>query len=92
MRGSEQEKQAAVAELGASHEIARFKGVGDVSAGEFKDFIGEKIRLDPVNLHHLYSSDELLSFFMGKSTPERQEFLIEIGNDEMKARRLSNGK
>jgi len=39
--------------------------------------IGENIRLDPVNLHHLYSSDELLSFFMGKNTPERQEFIIE---------------
>ncbi len=73
---SEAEKQAAVAELGASHEITRFKGLGEISAGEFKDFIGENIRLDPVNLHHLYSSDELLSFFMGKNTPERQDFII----------------
>ena len=39
--------------------------------------IGENIRLDPINLHHLYSSDELLSFFMGKNTQERQEFIIE---------------
>jgi topoisomerase-4 subunit B len=74
---SEQEKQAAVSALGAGHEITRFKGLGEISAGEFKDFIGENIRLDPVNLHHLYSSDELLSFFMGKNTPERQEFIIE---------------
>ena len=74
---SEQEKQAAVAALGAGHEITRFKGLGEISAGEFKDFIGENIRLDPVNLHHLHSSDELLSFFMGKNTPERQEFIIE---------------
>ena len=74
---SEQEKQAAVAALGASHEITRFKGLGEISAGEFKDFIGENIRLDPVNLHHLHSSDELLSFFMGKNTMERQEFIIE---------------
>jgi topoisomerase-4 subunit B len=73
---SEQEKQAAVVECGASHEITRFKGLGEISAGEFKDFIGENIRLDPVNLHHLYSSDELLSFFMGKNTPERQDFII----------------
>ena len=73
---SEAEKQAAVAELGASHEITRFKGLGEISAGEFKDFIGENIRLEPVNLHHLYSSDELLSFFMGKNTPERQDFII----------------
>src|SRR6201746_1151888 len=74
---SEQEKQAAVSALGASHEITRFKGLGEISAGEFKDFIGENIRLDPVNLHHLYSSDELLSFFMGKNTPERQDFIID---------------
>jgi topoisomerase-4 subunit B len=74
---SEQEKQAAVAALGASHEITRFKGLGEISAGEFKDFIGENIRLDPVNLHHLHSSDELLSFFMGKNTPDRQDFIIE---------------
>ena len=53
---TEQEKQAAVAALGAGHEITRFKGLGEISAGEFKDFIGENIRLDPVNLHHLYSS------------------------------------
>ena len=55
----------------------RFKGLGEISAGEFKDFIGENIRLDPVNLHHLYSSDELLFFFTGKNTQERQEFIIE---------------
>ena len=72
---SEQEKQAAV--LGASHEITRFKGLGEISAGEFKDFIGENIRLAPVNLNHLYSSDELLAFFMGKNTPERQDFIID---------------
>jgi topoisomerase-4 subunit B len=74
---SEQEKQAAVGALGAGHEITRFKGLGEISAGEFKDFIGENIRLDPVHLHHLHSSDELLSFFMGKNTPERQEFIID---------------
>jgi topoisomerase-4 subunit B len=73
---SEQEKEAAIAELGASHEITRFKGLGEISAGEFKDFIGENIRLEPVNLNHLVSSDELLSFFMGKNTPERQDFII----------------
>ncbi len=73
---SDQEKQAAIAALGASHEITRFKGLGEISAGEFKDFIGEKIRLEPVSLNHLYDSDELLSFFMGKNTPERQDFII----------------
>jgi topoisomerase-4 subunit B len=74
---NEQEKQAAVAALGASHEITRFKGLGEISAGEFKDFIGENIRLDEVTLHHLHSTDELLSFFMGKNTQDRQDFIIE---------------
>ena len=74
---SEAEKQAAVAELGAGHEITRFKGLGEISAGEFKDFIGENIRLEPVSMNHLYSSDELLAFFMGKNTPERQDFIID---------------
>lgn len=73
---SEAEKQAAMTKLGASHEITRFKGLGEISAGEFKDFIGENIRLEPVNLHHLASTDELLAFFMGKNTPERQDFII----------------
>jgi topoisomerase-4 subunit B len=73
----ESEKQAAVAKLGASHEITRFKGLGEISAGEFKDFIGENIRLEPVTLAHLHNSDELLSFFMGKNTPERQDFIID---------------
>ncbi len=69
-------KQTVVAIIGASHEITSFKGLGEISAGEFKDFIGKNIRLDPVNLHHLHSSDELLSFFMGKNTPDRQGFII----------------
>ena len=73
---SEQEKQTAVTELGATHEITRFKGLGEISAGEFKDFIGENIRLDPLTLNHLHNSDELLTFFMGKNTPERQDFII----------------
>ena len=74
---SEAEKQAAMVQLGASHEITRFKGLGEISAGEFKDFIGENIRLEPVSLNHLHSSDELLAFFMGKNTPERQDFIID---------------
>jgi topoisomerase-4 subunit B len=74
---SEAEKQAAIGELGASHEITRFKGLGEISAGEFKDFIGENIRLEPVSLNHLHNTDELLAFFMGKNTPERQDFIID---------------
>jgi len=73
----EAEKQAAMEHLGAAHETTRFKGLGEISAGEFKDFIGENIRLEPVTLAHLHDSGELLSFYMGKNTPERQEFIIE---------------
>jgi topoisomerase-4 subunit B len=73
---NEAEKTAAIAVLGASHEITRFKGLGEISAGEFKDFIGENIRLEPLTLNHLHNSDELLAFFMGKNTPERQDFII----------------
>jgi len=74
---SEEEKQAAVAKLGASHEITRFKGLGEISASEFKDFIGENMRLEPVSLHHLHDTEGLLEFFMGRNTPERQDFIIE---------------
>jgi len=73
---SEAEKQAAVRQLGAAPEITRFKGLGEISAGEFKDFIGENIRLEPVTMAHLADTDELLAFFMGKNTPERQDFII----------------
>jgi topoisomerase IV subunit B len=73
----ESEKQAAIAELGSTHEITRFKGLGEISANEFKDFIGEDIRLDPVSLSHLHDSDELLAFYMGKNTPKRQDFIID---------------
>jgi len=74
---SEAEKQAAMAGLGAGVEVTRFKGLGEISANEFKDFIGENIRLEPVSLAHLHNSDEMLSFYMGKNTPERQEFIID---------------
>ncbi len=74
---SEEEKQAAVEKLGAGHEITRFKGLGEISAGEFKAFIGEEIRLQPVSLHHLHDSGGLLEFYMGRNTPERQDFIIE---------------
>jgi topoisomerase-4 subunit B len=74
---SEAEKRVASAKLGANPEITRFKGLGEISAGEFKAFIGEDMRLAPVTLAHLRDSDELLSFYMGKNTPERQEFIID---------------
>ncbi len=73
---SEAEKQAAMQQIGSAAEVTRFKGLGEISAGEFKDFIGENIRLEPVSLTNLHNSDQLLSFFMGKNTPERQDFII----------------
>jgi topoisomerase-4 subunit B len=74
---SEAEKQSAVERLGAAAEVTRFKGLGEISAGEFKGFIGDNIRLEPLSLHHVHNTELLLSFFMGKNTPERQEFIIE---------------
>ena len=74
---TEAEKLAAVEKVGAAAEITRFKGLGEISAGEFKAFIGDDIRLEPLSLTHVHNSDLLLSFFMGKNTPERQEFIIE---------------
>jgi topoisomerase-4 subunit B len=74
---SETEKQAAVEKVGVTAEITRFKGLGEISAGEFKAFIGDDIRLEPLSLNHVNNSELLLSFFMGKNTPERQEFIIE---------------
>jgi topoisomerase-4 subunit B len=73
---SQAAKQEAAARLGTSCEITRFKGLGEISAGEFKGFIGEGMRLEPVSLSHLHDSDSLLAFFMGKNTPERQDFII----------------
>ncbi|MDR1281445.1 MAG: type IIA DNA topoisomerase subunit B [Opitutaceae bacterium] len=74
---SEAEKQSALHKLGQNAEITRFKGLGEVSPSEFKDFIGENIRLEPVTLAHLHNSTELLTFYMGKNTPKRQDFIIE---------------
>ncbi len=70
------EKKIAVSELGLKPEITRFKGLGEISPGEFKMFIGENIRLQPVMIgkEHI---DSLLDYYMGKNTPERQEFIIE---------------
>lgn len=74
---SEEERRAAILELGAKPEITRFKGLGEISPDEFKFFIGEDIRLEPVMLAKDQTIDEVLSFYMGKNTPKRQEFIIE---------------
>ncbi|NNM23156.1 MAG: type IIA DNA topoisomerase subunit B [Flavobacteriaceae bacterium] len=73
---SEEERVNAIEKLKPKPEITRFKGLGEISPDEFKHFIGEDIRLDPVMLDKAMSIDELLSFYMGKNTPDRQEFII----------------
>ncbi|MCH2488957.1 MAG: type IIA DNA topoisomerase subunit B [Flavobacteriales bacterium] len=74
---SEEERVAAIEKLKPKPEITRFKGLGEISPDEFVHFIGEDIRLDPVMLDKAMSIDELLKFYMGKNTPDRQEFIIE---------------
>lgn len=73
---SETEKQKAMEKLGAKPEITRFKGLGEISPDEFSGFIGKKMRLEPVTLQKESSLNDLLSYYMGKNTPERQEFII----------------
>ena len=70
------ERKEAIAELGTKPEITRFKGLGEISPEEFKHFIGESIRLEPILLDKTMSIDQLLNFYMGKNTPDRQEFVI----------------
>ena len=74
---SEEEKQKAINKLRGKAEITRFKGLGEISPGEFSDFIGENIRLEPVILNEDTEIDEVLSYYMGKNTPIRQKFIIE---------------
>jgi topoisomerase-4 subunit B len=74
---SEEERRAAIAELGKNPEITRFKGLGEISPDEFVHFIGENIRLEPVILTKDASIDSILSYFMGKNTPDRQDFIID---------------
>lgn len=73
---SEQEKQAAVKKIGAKAEITRFKGLGEISPDEFKNFIGVDMRKTPVILESQTHIQHLLEYFMGKNTPERQDFIV----------------
>ena len=73
---SEQERVDAITALRGKEEITRFKGLGEISPDEFKHFIGEDIRLDPIMLDKSTTIEELLQFYMGKNTPDRQEFII----------------
>ena len=73
---SEEERVNAIEKLKPKPEITRFKGLGEISPDEFKHFIGADIRLDPVMLDKATSIEKLLEFYMGKNTPDRQEFII----------------
>ncbi|MCL4142582.1 UNVERIFIED_CONTAM: hypothetical protein GTU68_020923 [Idotea baltica] len=73
---SEKEKQDAIQKLRGKPEITRFKGLGEISPDEFSNFIGESIRLDPIMLDKEMSIEQLLTFYMGKNTPDRQKFII----------------
>ncbi|MCF8321790.1 MAG: type IIA DNA topoisomerase subunit B [Flavobacterium sp.] len=73
---SEEERKDAIEKLKPKPEITRFKGLGEISPDEFKNFIGETIRLDPVMMDKNTSVEQLLSFYMGKNTPDRQTFII----------------
>ncbi len=74
---SQDERRNAIEELGKNPEITRFKGLGEISPDEFKHFIGADIRLEPVILTKDASIETILSYYMGKNTPERQDFIIE---------------
>ena len=74
---NEEEKQKAIRHLGHKPEITRFKGLGEISPNEFERFIGEDMRLEPIILTKETSIEKLLKYYMGKNTPERQEFIID---------------
>ncbi|AFC24263.1 DNA topoisomerase IV subunit B [Saprospira grandis] len=74
---SEEEKQEAMKKLGRDVEVTRFKGLGEISPDEFKQFIGDDIRLEPVRLSASTDLEQLLSYYMGKNTPQRQRFIID---------------
>jgi topoisomerase-4 subunit B len=88
---SEQEKRAAIEKLKGKPEITRFKGLGEISPDEFGGFIGEDIRLEPVVMNKEVKIDEILSYYMGTNTPDRQVFIIDnlkVEKDEVKEEAL----
>ncbi len=74
---SQEEKQQAIARLSQNPEITRFKGLGEISPDEFKRFIGKDMKLEPVHLRKEDRVSQFLNFYMGKNTPDRQDFIIE---------------
>ncbi|MCB0544695.1 MAG: type IIA DNA topoisomerase subunit B, partial [Saprospiraceae bacterium] len=89
---SETEKQEAIKKLRGKPEITRFKGLGEISPNEFADFISENIRLDPVILPEETNLDHVLDYYMGKNTPERQDFIIENLRVEIDMAEAGNDK
>lgn len=84
---SDTEREAAIRKLGPKPEITRFKGLGEISPNEFQHFIGKDIRLEPVRITRGDSIEKVLSYYMGKNTPERQDFIIDnlyIEKDELR--------
>jgi len=74
---SEAEKNRILGSSNSKFEITRFKGLGEISPDEFKNFIGDDMKLDPIVIDHSTTIENLLSFYMGKNTPDRQQFIIE---------------
>ncbi len=74
---TDKEREEAISKLGARAEITRFKGLGEISPEEFKEFIGENIRLERVNMSSAETIHDLLEFYMGRNTMERQDFIID---------------
>jgi DNA gyrase subunit B/topoisomerase-4 subunit B len=74
---SEAERDAAVTRLGKGHEITRFKGLGEISPKEFEDFIGESMRLTPVDMGQDHGVPETIEFYMGRNTPERRQYIMD---------------
>lgn len=88
---SEQEKLQAIDKLRGKPEITRFKGLGEISPNEFEQFIGDNIRLEPVILKNNQSIEQLLEYYMGKNTPDRQNFIIQnlkVDKDEVEEEQL----
>jgi topoisomerase-4 subunit B len=71
------ERDAAMNTLGRGHEVTRFKGLGEISPGEFKAFVGNDMRLSPVVVKGEHSIPEVLSFYMGKNTQERRAYIMD---------------
>ncbi|MDA9263307.1 type IIA DNA topoisomerase subunit B [Saprospiraceae bacterium] len=89
----EEEKQTAIKALRGKPEITRFKGLGEISPSEFEDFIGDDIKLEPVMLQDNTNIEDVLSYYMGKNTPDRQKFIIEnlkVELDQLKKNEVMN--